>query len=74
MKRQMLFFKGEVGAIGVTEDPSALRRWMVAGPEVNGLATEYETVSEAKDANEKVRHHKQTAFAQLQNKLESCIE
>ena len=33
--------KGEGGAIGVTEDPSALRRWMVAGPEVSRLATEY---------------------------------
>ena len=50
----------------MTEDPSALRRWMVAGPEVSRLATEYEIVSEAKDANEKVRHHKQTARAQLQ--------
>ena len=33
--------KGEGGAIGVTEDPSALRRWMVAGPKVSRLATEY---------------------------------
>ena len=39
---------------------------MVAGPEVSRLATEYEIVSEAKDANEKVRHHEQTARAQLQ--------
>ena len=55
--------KCEGGAIGVTEDPSALRRWVVAGPEVSRLATEYELVSEAKDANEKVRHHEQTAHA-----------
>ena len=33
--------KGEGGAIGVTEDPSALRRWMEAGPKVSRLATEY---------------------------------
>ena len=33
--------KGEGGAIGVTEDPSALRRWILAGPEVSLLATEY---------------------------------
>ena len=39
---------------------------MVAGPEVSRLATEYEIVSEAKDANEKVRHHEQNARAQLQ--------
>ena len=39
--------KGEGGAIGVTEDPSALRQWIVAGPEVSRLATVYEIVSEA---------------------------
>ena len=58
--------KGEGGAIGVTEYLSALRRWSVAGPEVSRLATEYEIVSEAKDANEKFRHHDQTSRAQLQ--------
>ena len=25
--------KGDGGAVGLTDDPSALRRWMVAGPE-----------------------------------------
>ena len=30
------------GAIGVTEYPSALRRWMVAGPEVSQLVAHYE--------------------------------
>ena len=59
--------KGEGGAIGVTEDPSALRRWIVAGPEVSRLATVYEIESEAKDANyENIRHHEQTARAQRQ--------
>ena len=33
--------KCEGGAICVTEDPSALRRWMLAGPEVSHLATKY---------------------------------
>ena len=27
-------FKGEGGAMGLTENPAALRRWMVAGPEL----------------------------------------
>ena len=26
--------KGEGGAVGLTEDPVALRRWMIAGPEL----------------------------------------
>ena len=34
--------KGDGGAIGLTEDPSALRRWMVAGPEVSRLVAGYE--------------------------------
>ena len=29
--------KGDGGAIEITEDPSALRRWMVAGPAVSQL-------------------------------------
>ena len=70
---------GEGGVIGVTEDPSALRRWMVAGPEVSRLAAEYEAISEAKDANENVRHHEQTtqaqrAFFEKVDKLYSVIK
>ncbi len=48
--------KGDGGAIGVTEDPSALRRWMVAGPEVSYLVAQYESQSEAKDATERNFH------------------
>ena len=40
--------KGDGGAIGVTEDPSALRRWMVAGPEISRLVTNYEKYQEPK--------------------------
>jgi hypothetical protein len=29
--------KGDGGAIGLTEDPAALRRWMVAGPKISRL-------------------------------------
>jgi hypothetical protein len=55
--------KGEGGAIGVTEDPSALRRWMVAGPEVSQLVSTYEKISEGKDVNEE-QHHEETAHVQ----------
>ncbi len=33
--------KGDGGAIGLTEDPSALRQWLVAGPKVNHLVAGY---------------------------------
>ena len=56
--------KGDGGAVGLTEDPSALRRWMVAGPEVSQLIARYETASEAKDAAILGKHHEQTERAQ----------
>lgn len=56
--------KGDGGAVGLTEDLSALRRWMVAGPEVSRLVAQYESISEAKDVNEEVRHHEQTEQTQ----------
>lgn len=56
--------KGDGGAVGLTEDPSALRRWMVAGPEVSRLVANYEAVSGAKDVKKSNRHHEQTEAAQ----------
>ena len=56
--------KGDGGAIGLTEDESALRRWMVAGPEVSGLVARYEAMSGMKDATYSSRHHEQTLSAQ----------
>ena len=34
--------KGEGGAVGLTEDPQALERWLVAGPEISQLILEFE--------------------------------
>lgn len=34
--------KGSGGAIGLTGNPGALRRWMVAGPEIARITTEFE--------------------------------
>lgn len=56
--------KGDGGAIGLTEDPAALRRWMVAGPEVSRLVGWYETVSGKKDASSNTKHHEHTLSAQ----------
>ena len=58
------FVKGDGGAIGLTEDPSALRRWMVSGPEVSQLVNQYELASQVKEANEDIRHHEQTSQSQ----------
>ena len=61
--------KGEDGAVGMPEDPSALRRWMVAGSEVSRLATEYEIVYGAKDTNEKVRQLRHNKMFEKGGKL-----
>ena len=37
--------KGEGGAVGLTENPSALQRWMIGGPETARMVTEYESQS-----------------------------
>ena len=49
--------KGDVGAIGLTEDPAALRRWMVAGTEVSRLLAAYEAMSRTIYIRIESRHH-----------------
>ena len=56
--------KGDGGAIGITEDPSALRRWMVSGPEVSHLVSQYESASELKVSSEDDKHHEQSYQSQ----------
>lgn len=56
--------KGDGGAVGLTEDPGALRRWMIAGPELSRLVAACEAVSATKDAAVDSKHHEQTLSAQ----------
>lgn len=56
--------KADDGAIGLTENPSALRRWMVYGPEVSHLVSLYEMEAETKEASDHFLHHEQTPHAQ----------
>ena len=55
--------KGDGGAIGITEDPSALRRWMLAGPEVARVIQEFEVLV-GHDEDHESHHHEQTRGAQ----------
>lgn len=48
--------KGEGGAVGLTESPGALRRWMVAGPEVSRMVQEFEGRVSTKESHD---HHEQ---------------
>eukprot|EP00918_Siedleckia_nematoides_P001651 GHVU01003885.1.p1 GENE.GHVU01003885.1~~GHVU01003885.1.p1 ORF type:complete len:227 (+),score=31.22 GHVU01003885.1:512-1192(+) len=59
--------KREGGAIRLTQNPDALRRWMVAGPELVRITTEFEASSEGrsnKTASE-TRQHEQTKSSQM---------
>ncbi|KAJ8358245.1 hypothetical protein AAFF_G00020150 [Aldrovandia affinis] len=48
----------------MTEDPSALRRWMIAGPEVSHLVAQYEAACGTKEGTEHTSHHEETERAQ----------
>ena len=34
--------KGAGGVVGLTNNPGALRRWMIAGPEISRIVQEFE--------------------------------
>ena len=50
--------KGEGGAVGLTEDPAALRQWLIAGPEIARVVNEFEITFLSHKADD-VRHHEQ---------------
>jgi hypothetical protein len=56
--------KGDGGAVGLTENPSALRRWMVCGPEMARLIGEFESSMEGNQKTSNLLHHEQTPQAQ----------
>ena len=55
--------KGEGGAVGLTENPSALRRWTIGGPEIARMVTEYEGQS-APEKKQSPKHHEQVPSVQ----------
>ena len=57
--------KDDAGAIGLTEDPTALRRWMIAGSEVSRLVTRYEDLAGTKDATISSKHPEQSGSSQI---------
>ena len=65
--------KGDGGAIGLTQSPGALRRWMVAGPEVVRLTSEFE-LSILKKVKVDQRQHEQTRSSQLRFAQQSMVE
>jgi len=58
--------KGEGGAVGLTDNPSALRRWMVSGPEIARIINEFEAsmVTECPETEQSAKHHEDTRSLQ----------
>ena len=57
--------KSDGGAVGLTQSPAGLRRWMLAGPEVMRLTADFEASLEAEHKGHEMRHHEQTKISQV---------
>ena len=58
------YVKGDGGAIGLTDNATELRRWIVAGPEVARVIVEFEDFNMHPRNQEDTRHHEETPNGQ----------
>ncbi len=56
--------KGDGGAIGLTENSTALHRWMVSGREMARLIGNFQTSDEKKKQSTETCHHEQKQHIQ----------
>ncbi len=63
--------KDDGGAVGLTENPAAVYRWMVSGPEMARLIQEFEISTDKKKTTD-LRHHKDTEYMQMVFKHDVC--
>ena len=57
--------KGYGGAFGLTENPAALRRWIVSGPEMVRVIAEFQATADTRTKKTEFNHHEQTKHTQL---------
>ena len=60
------------GAVGLTDNPSALQRWLVAGPEVTVLIKDFEDTHQLMGRRHEVIHHDQKANVQNAFRKDVC--
>ena len=53
-------FKGDGGAVGLTKNPPALKHWMLCGPEMARLVTEFENSTASGHKRSQTKHHVHT--------------
>ena len=57
--------KGDGGAVGLTDNPAAFRRWMVSGPEMARVIAEFQATADTRTQKTDFKHHEQTKHKQL---------
>jgi len=68
----MLACKNDRRAVDLTDNPTALRRWMVAGPEVAALFEDFEDAHQHMGRRDEVLHHDQTTSMQNAFRKDVC--
>ena len=77
-EHQNAIVKGDAGIVGITESEGDLRRWLVAGPEISRILSEFEDQLQRQRKTDD-RHHKQLpsiqkAFASDLNNVINMFE
>ena len=62
--RQAIIIKGDGGAVGMLQNPKALLRWTVAGPEISRATEEFEANCLSDSGKTNLKHHELTLSAQ----------
>ena len=73
-EQQNAIIKGRGGVIGLTENPAALNRWMMSGPEISRIVEEFDQ-NLMKSKQEEGLHHSENLSEQkrFQRKVKSLI-
>ncbi|CAB4002221.1 Hypothetical predicted protein [Paramuricea clavata] len=66
-KQNNTLVKGDGGDIGLTENPGALRLWMISGPEIARMITEFEddTAFITDEKTDQAKHHEERHRVQI---------
>ena len=64
-KQNNALVKGDGKAVGLTENPAALHRWMASGPEMARVIAKFQALVEKRMKKSELKHHEQTKHMQI---------
>ena len=73
-KQNNKIVKGSGGAVGLTENPTAFRKWMVAGPEQARIIQEFEDTYMTADTNDKHHDEGQSAQKSFRDQVSGLVD